>query len=161
MQKRGLFVVLIMAVVFLMSVAEATMKYQIIYETTKIRKDGGKNYFVLIKPVNLKNNRFENNIKEVVREIAQEKGREITIDFFSERKLLDDFYKCQLESKQRPETKAEVRHHVARFHDQSGYGSWLYFFPMMHPSNCAPETFGKYYEYYMFDPYPAPENSRK
>jgi hypothetical protein len=155
MKKIRFFLLSLIAVVIFMGVAQAAMKYSIIYETTKIRTDGGKSYFVLIKPVNLKNGRFREDIKEAVRAIAKEKGQDITIDFFSDRKLLDDFYQDQLKSILRFETKAEVRHHVARFHQQSKNGSWLYFFPYMHPSTCDPKTFGKYYEYFMFDPYKA------
>jgi len=69
------------------------LDYQIIYELSNIRYDGGKSFYVLIEKVDLSNADFKNDIKNIVDEIVKIKGEKISIDFVNNKETLDLIYK--------------------------------------------------------------------
>jgi hypothetical protein len=158
MKKTGLILIgLTIAMIYLTSVASALIKYSIIIEDTKVREDQCKTYYVLIDPVNLKNDEFKKGITELVKTLAKQKGRQITIDIFDDRNTLKKYYKNRFwkSATDMPptETIKEMRHHIARFDDYIGMGTWLSFFPTLVSYNNDYNLFGKYYEFLTFNPY--------
>ncbi len=158
MKKTGLTLIsLFIAALFLATVAFAALKYKIIYEDTKIRFDQCKTYFVLIDPVNLKNDHFKKGIIETVRVLAKQKGRQISIEFFDDRKVMQKYIKIRqvhfTGEPPQPETVSEVRHHIARFEDYIGMGTWLSFYPTLIENNNDYYLFGKYHDFYTYNPY--------
>ncbi len=67
--------------------------YQIVYEVSNKRYDGGKNFYVLVNDINLNNDGFKNDIKKIVDEIVKTKGGKIGIDFINNKEVLDLYYK--------------------------------------------------------------------
>lgn len=119
MKKIGFIIIfLVMCVMLLMNVSNAVVKYSIIHEALGIRYDGGKNYFVLLNPVNLQNDSFKNDIKQVIKEIVKQKGGEILIDFFDDQSVLEKYYNYRTKLTIKVESKTEERHHIASFVDQ-------------------------------------------
>lgn len=72
---------------------EKIPKYQIAYELSDKRYDGGKNYYVLIDPIDLSNDSFKNDMKIIVKKIVAEKGNKISVDILDDKNTLDLFYK--------------------------------------------------------------------
>lgn len=142
-----------MMMIFSIAVLHAAGKYTIVYESAKVRGDGGKNYYVLIESVNLKNDGFKKEIEQMVCEMAPQKGRNITIDFFDDRKLLEDYYQSQRKSVTKSENRTEVWHHIARFLDRKGVNPILMFIPGMNTSNTSGGGNARIYTYYFFNPY--------
>lgn len=70
-----------------------TPKYQIMYELLNKRYDGGKNYYVLIDPVDLSSDSFKNDIKNIAKKIVTEKGNKISIEIHDKKTTLDLSYK--------------------------------------------------------------------
>mgnify|MGYP001591345051 FL=1 len=70
-----------------------TPKYQIVYELSNKRYDGGKNYYVLIDPVNLSSDSFKNDIKTIAKKIVTENGNKISIEIHDKKTTLDLSYK--------------------------------------------------------------------
>lgn len=70
-----------------------TPKYQIVYELSNKRYDGGKNYYVLIDPVDLSSDSFKNDIKTIAKKIVTEKGKKISIEIHDKKTTLDLSYK--------------------------------------------------------------------
>ncbi|MBC8390474.1 MAG: hypothetical protein H8E13_20810 [Actinobacteria bacterium] len=54
------------------------IEYEIIY-TLNLRYDDGISYYVLINPIDLSDDTFRENIKEIIRKIVEEKGKKISI----------------------------------------------------------------------------------
>lgn len=146
---------LVIAAIFLGGIASAALKYSIIYEASGIRNDGGKCYFVFIKPPNLQNDSFKNDIRQAIREIAGQKGGKITIYFFDDQVLLDEYYNCVLKQVPKSLSKLEASHHLATFSGQYQIGSfinYIYFFPGLTLGNFEPVV-GEYVEWQVFDPF--------
>jgi hypothetical protein len=157
LMEKIMFGMVYWLVVVLFASASSThleFKYQIVYEASGIRNDGGKSYFALIKPVNLENGDFKNSIKQAIKQIVKLKGRKIIIDFFDDRNLLAAYYQAKLKGTTKSESKTEVKHHIATFSGQYQVGSfynYICFFPGLTPTNFDPVV-GEYMEWQVFDP---------
>jgi len=68
------------------------INYEII-RTSNVRVDGAVTYYVLIDPVDLSNDSFKEDIKEIIKKIVEEKGRKIDIEIFDKRDSLENGYK--------------------------------------------------------------------
>jgi len=69
------------------------IEYEIIYTLMNIRLDGGITYYVLIDPIDLSDDTFKDNIKEIIRKVVEEKGKKISIEIFDKRSSLENGYK--------------------------------------------------------------------
>lgn len=132
-------------------------KYEIGYEIDKYH-DGVISYFILIDPVNLSNDNFKTDIKNIVNKIVKEKGSKIFIDFVDNKNILDLEYKSHYGSNTlgRILTKDEMDklglHLIASFTGEFKSGSYLNslsFFPATFKDN--PKV-GKYVESIEFNP---------
>lgn len=65
------------------------LDYQIVYEISNNRYDGGKNFYVLVDKIDLQTADFKNEIKKMVDEVVRQKGQKISIDFINDRAVLD------------------------------------------------------------------------
>jgi len=71
----------------------AEIKYEIIYTLNNLRCDDAITYYVLIDPIDLSDDIFKDDIKEIIRNIVEEKGNKITIEIFDKRGSLENGYK--------------------------------------------------------------------
>lgn len=62
-------------------------KYDILF-TTSTRYDGGKNYYILIDPVNLSSNSFENDVIVIIKKIISEKGNKTSVEIYDNKDIL-------------------------------------------------------------------------
>jgi len=69
------------------------IEYEIIYTLNHLRYDDGISYYVLINPIDLSDDTFKENIKEIIRKIVEEKGKKIDIEIFDKRSSLENGYK--------------------------------------------------------------------
>lgn len=69
------------------------LEYEIMYEVSNKRYDGGKNFYAFVDKVDLSNADFKNDIKKMVDEIVKIKGEKISIDFVNDKGTLDLIYK--------------------------------------------------------------------
>ncbi|MBA7466559.1 hypothetical protein ES707_01746 [subsurface metagenome] len=69
------------------------IKYEIIYTLNNLRYDDAITYYVLIDPIDLSNDSFKEDVKEVIRNIVEEKGNKITIEIFDKMDSLENGYK--------------------------------------------------------------------
>lgn len=112
-------------------------EYDIIYETSKVRFDGGKNYYVLTQPFNLESDAFKEDIKSIFKKIVSEKGNKVSIEIYDNKDTLELFYKRYGDlSLNRPLTKVEVEsnasHLIASYDGDlttGVYKNTLSFFP--------------------------------
>jgi len=134
------------------------LDYQIVYELSDKRYDGGKNFYVLVDKIDLSSADFKNDIKKMVDEIVKTKGGKIWIDFVNNRETLDLIYKSHYGSNTlgRVLTKAEMdkvgESLVAQFSGQLEtdiYLNTLSFFPGTFTDN--PKV-GKYVETIEYNP---------
>lgn len=133
-------------------------KYEIAYQVEGKRYDGGINYYVLIDPVDLTNDSFKNDIKNITRQIVKDKGSKISVDFVDNKSVLDLEYKSHYGSNTlgRILTKAEMdelgQHLVAAFSGELAadeYPNSLLFFPSAFKD--TPRV-GKYVDHMEFNP---------
>lgn len=131
-------------------------KYQIVHELANVRYDGGKNYYVLMEPADLKTDSFKEDVKKIVKKIVSEKGGKISIEIHDKKESLTVSYK-QYDDKTlgRVRTKAEgeelALHYIASYSGQlevDTYLNTLYFFPGAFAD--TPKV-GKYVETIEFD----------
>lgn len=133
-------------------------KYEIAYQVEGKRYDGGINYYVLIDPVDLTNDSFKNDIKNITRQIVKDKGLKISVDFVDNKNVLDLEYKSHYGSNTlgRILTKAEMdelgQHLVAVFSGELEIDepkNSLLFFP-----SASRDTLrvGKYVDHMEFNP---------
>jgi len=135
---------------------EKNLKYQIIYELANERYDGGKNYYVLIDPVDLSSDSFKTDIKVMAKKIVAEKGKKISIELHDSRESLNISYKQYGDqSLGRPttveENKIKEKHFIAAYAGELETGIYpnsLMFFPGAFKD--SPEV-GKYVETIEFD----------
>jgi hypothetical protein len=97
-----------------------TPDFEIVYELKNQRYDGGADYYVLIKPVNLANDNFKNDIMAITKKMVKEKGSKISIEFFDSKEALDFHYQKWVKmTVSRPETQKEkdllALHYIAGF----------------------------------------------
>jgi lipopolysaccharide export LptBFGC system permease protein LptF len=130
--------------------------YKIIYETSK-RYDGGKNYYVLIDKVDITNDKFISNIKEIIRKIIKHKGENISIELHDNRQSLDISYKQYGDnSLTRPlieeEKQLKTRSFIAGYMGDMEIGIYLntlMLFPCAFVDN---PDIGKYHKTFEFNP---------
>jgi len=134
-----------------------TIKYEILYETIK-RYDKAPSYFVLIDEVDLSNDKFKEDIKNLINKIVTEKGAKISIDILDNKSALDLFYKSHYGANTlgRILNKSELaqleRHSIASFSGELEidiYPNSLYFFPSASTSTAK---VGKYVEIIEYNP---------
>jgi hypothetical protein len=134
------------------------LDYQIVYEVSDKRYDGGKNFYVLVDKIDLSTADFKNDIKKMVDEIVKIKGGKIGIDFVNNKETLDLIYKSHYGSNTlgRILTKAEMdkvgESLVTQFSGQLEIGIYLNtlsFFPGTFTDN--PKV-GKYVETIEYNP---------
>lgn len=134
------------------------LDYQIVYEVSDKRYDGGKNFYVLSDKIDLSTADFKNDVKEMVDEIVKNKGGKISIDFVNNKETLDLIYKSHYGNNTlgRILTKAEMdkvgESLVAQFSGQLEtdiYLNTLSFFPGTFTDN--PKV-GKYVETIEYNP---------
>ena len=132
--------------------------YQIVYEISDKRYDGGKNFYVLIDKINLSTADFKNDINKAVNEIVKLKGEKISIDFVNDKNTLDLIYKSHYGKNilGRILTKEEIdkvgESLIASFSGQlelNSYLNTLSFFPGIFTDN---PKFGKYVETIEYNP---------
>ena len=73
------------------------INYEIIYTLNHLRYDGGIAYYILIDPIDLSDDTFKDNIKEIIRKIVEEKGKKISIEIFDKRDSLQNGYEYDAE----------------------------------------------------------------
>jgi len=134
------------------------LDYQIVYEVSNKRYDGGKNFFVLVDRIDLSNLDFKNSIKEIITEIVKNKGEKISIYFVNNKEILDLIYKSHYgnNSLGRVLTKVEMdkvgESLIAQFSGQletDVYFNTLSFFPGTFTDNS---NVGKYVETVEYNP---------
>ncbi|MEC5395908.1 hypothetical protein [Bergeyella sp. RCAD1439] len=132
-----------------------TIKYEILHETIK-RYDKAPSYFVLIDEVNLSNDKFKEDIKNLINKIVTEKGAKISIDILDNKNALELFYKSHYGANTlgRILNKSELaqleKHSVASFSGEletDMYPNTLYFFPSASKSTAKVGKFVEIIEY--------------
>ncbi len=135
-----------------------SLDYQIVYEVSDKRYDGGKNFYVLADKIDLTNADFKEEIKIVIDEIVKDKGEKISIDFLNDKEILELMYKSHYGSNTlgRILTKEEVSalgdSLVAQFSGQlegDVYFNTLSFFSGTFTDN---PKYGKYVENIEYNP---------
>lgn len=134
------------------------VNYKIVYTLTTVRYDGGKNFYVLIDPVDLESDKFKDDIKTIITEIVSKNSGKISIDILDDKDILELYYKSHYASNQlgRILTKSELDnlaiHLMAGFSgelDTMLYKNQLDFFPGASSDNSK---IGKYMETVEFNP---------
>jgi Na+-transporting methylmalonyl-CoA/oxaloacetate decarboxylase gamma subunit len=130
-------------------------EYKILYETTK-RYDGGIDYYVLINKVDLKNSAFKKDIKSMIDELVEKKGKKISIEFHDNKRSLEINYRQFGKMKGLPKTDEEKkiieRSFVASYSGDMEVGIFLntlMYFPGAFKT--SPEV-GKYVEIISYNP---------
>lgn len=132
-------------------------KYSVVHESSSVRYDGGKVFYVLIDPIDITSSNFKDKIKALVRKIAaQENNKKVSILIFDKNPTLDLYYRQYVElSLGRVRTEAESEDLSIHF-----IGSYDGALETMHPINSLtffPSAFnstksvGKYVETIEFD----------
>lgn len=134
-----------------------TIKYEILHETIK-RYDKAPSYFVLIDEVDLSNDKFKEDIKNLINKIVTEKGGKISIDILDNKNAIDLFYKSHYGANtlgrilNKNELAQLEKHSVASFSGEletDMYPNTLYFFPSASKSTAK---VGKYVEIIDYEP---------
>lgn len=134
-----------------------TVKYETLHENVN-RFDKAPSYFVLIDEVNLSNDKFKEDVKNLINKIVTEKGAKISISILDNKKALDLFYKSHYgvntlgRNLNKSESAHIEKHSVASFNGEleSGiYPNTLYFFPSAFKST---EKVGKFVEIIEYNP---------
>ncbi len=133
-------------------------KYEIVHEVSGKRYDGGINYIILVDPVNIKNDIFKEDIKNITKQLVKDKGSKISIDILDDKKTLELYNESHYGkgTLDRILTKQEMDmvglHLVASFSGQLEtmiYPNSLAFFPGTFTDN--PKV-GKYVQTIEFNP---------
>lgn len=136
------------------------LQEKIVKDENEIIKWNGKapSYFVLIDEVDLSNDKFKEDIKNLINKIVTEKGAKISIDILDNKSALDLFYKSHYGANTlgRILNKSELaqleRHSIASFSGELEidiYPNSLYFFPSASTSTAK---VGKYVEIIEYNP---------
>lgn len=133
-------------------------KYEVVYEIKGKRYDGGINYIILVDPVNIKDDIFKEDIKNITKQLVKDKGSKISIDILDDKKTLELYNESHYGkgTLDRILTKQEMDmvglHLVASFSGQLEtmiYSNSLAFFPGTFTDN--PKV-GKYVQTIEFNP---------
>jgi hypothetical protein len=65
--------------------------YKIIHKNNGLRYDGGLHFLVLVNTINLKTEAFKDDVKAVISEIAQKEGKNIAVDVFDSKSILEAY----------------------------------------------------------------------
>lgn len=71
----------------------SALDYQLVYELSDKRYDGGRDLYVLINPVDLSSDKFKDSVKAIIRDVVSKKGNKISIEIHDKRESLDLSYK--------------------------------------------------------------------
>lgn len=132
-----------------------TIKHEILHETV-IRYDKAPSYFILIDEVDLSNEKFKDDIKNLINKIVTEKGAKISIDILDNKNTLELFYKSHYGANTlgRILNKSELaqleKHSIASFSGEletDMYPNTLYFFPSASKSTAKVGKFVEIIEY--------------
>lgn len=133
------------------------IKHEILHETVK-RYDKAPSYFVLIDEVDLSNDKFKYDIKNLINKIVTEKGAKISINILDDKNALELFYKSHYGANilGRILNKSELaqleKHSIASFNGEletEMYSNTLYFFPSASKSTAK---IGKFVEIIEYNP---------
>jgi hypothetical protein len=110
--------------------SKQTPEYEIIYSLSNKRYDGGKNYYVLIDPIDLNDKDFKDAIKFLVIDMIDKYGTKISIEIHDNIDSLNISYKEYGDlSLNRPTTNQENElmslHHIAAFQGELETGLYL------------------------------------
>lgn len=134
-----------------------TIKYEILHEMVQ-RYDKAPSYFVLIDEVDLSNDKFKDDIKNLTNKIVTEKGAKIDINILDNKNALEVMYKSHYgintlgRTLNDNERKQLQRHSVANFSGEMENGIYfntLYFFSSAFKD--SPKV-GKYVEIIEYKP---------
>ena len=143
------------------------INYEII-RTLNVRVDGAVTYYVLIDPIDLSNDSFKEDIKEIIKKIVEEKGRKIDIEIFDKRDSLENGYKDEnfveeigdLEEWDNWFTDEIIKdlaiHSIASFVGENDYGPYfntLFFFIYSDSVDSENIVTSKYAEIIEYNPY--------
>ncbi|MFD0050599.1 hypothetical protein ACFVHQ_14900 [Actinomycetes bacterium NPDC127524] len=131
--------------------------YKIVHKIVK-RVDGGASYYILINPVNVKNDHFKNIVKYIVKDLVHKNGGKISVEIYDNSRALDLHYKLYGDmSLERVLNKNEYifvgNHHVAGFSGELKFGLFynsLSYYSMANAQD-NPQV-GKYAEIVEFNP---------
>lgn len=133
------------------------IKYEILKEVI-IRYDKATSYFVLIDEVNLSNDKFKEEIKNLINKIVTEKGTKVSIEILDNKNALELMYKSHYGANTlgRILNKSELAqleiHSIASFSGEletDMYLNTLYFFPSASKNS---QKVGKYSEIVEYNP---------
>jgi hypothetical protein len=145
---------------------ESEINYEIV-RTLNTRLDDTVTYYVLIDPIDLSDDYFKEDIKEVISKIVEEKDRKIDIVIFDNRNSLENGYKDDeflitgdLEEWENWYTDEVIRdlamHCIATFSGENEYDFYfntLYFFIYSDSVDSGEVETSKYAEVIEFNPY--------
>jgi Na+-transporting methylmalonyl-CoA/oxaloacetate decarboxylase gamma subunit len=130
-------------------------EYKILYETTK-RYDGGIDYYVLINKVDLKSSAFKKDIKSMIDELVEKKGKKISIEFHDNKKSLEISYRQFGKMKGLPKTDEEKkiieRSFVASYSGDMEVGIFLNTLMYFPGAFKTSSEVGKYVEIISYNP---------
>jgi len=130
-------------------------KYEIVYTLDKLRYDGGKNYYVLIDPVDISNEKFKDSIKVLIKKITSEKGAKIDVEIHDNLSSLNysyEQYGTMTLTPNQSQKDLMAIHTIATFSGELKtmlYFNTLSFFPATSKDNQA---VGKYVQTVEFNP---------
>lgn len=127
--------------------------YKITYKVDGYRYDGGDKFYVLIDKIDLSNNDFKNEIKQIIKDLVSEKGGNISIDIYDDKNTLETAHRknIDLEILNNEEYEKESLHFIAGFSGELETGVYLntlYFFP---GASNDHKQIGKYVEIIEFN----------
>jgi hypothetical protein len=74
--------------------------YDIAYELSNVRYDGGKNYYVLVSSIDPASSAFKGDMKTIIKKIVSEKGNKISVDILDDKATMDIYYRSHYASNQ-------------------------------------------------------------
>jgi hypothetical protein len=113
-----------------------TIKYKIVHDWFIVYDT--PIYYVLIDKINLSNDKFKDDIKNIINDIASQKGKQINIDFFDDKNILEHMYEGRFDmnitnAMLTEEERKELRkHNIASFYGELKMGI-LYFYKSATP----------------------------
>jgi hypothetical protein len=127
---------------------------QIIHESVASRFDGATTYHVLIAPVDLKDDKFKDSIKQLISRFVAEKGKKISLEIYDNKDVLEASYnKMSSPGTMDAKQKENRSLHFLAFFDgdmSTGiYSDTLSFFPGAFKDN---KSVGKYIETIEYKP---------
>lgn len=121
--------------------ADIVPNYEIIKRSNQERKDAGLTLYVVIRPVDLSNNAFMGQIKNLVKKIVKEEDKQgnLTLEIFDSMNALD-----WMVSKKSSTAPLLQVNHIAKYVGNSKedpYPTTLYFFPSAQKDNPSVKSY--------------------